>query len=214
MRRSNILAHRGLWKCKEKQNTIEALTAAIDAGFGIETDIRDLDGKLVISHDPPTLNTCVNLAAFLEVVIASKSDARLALNIKSDGLAKYWDDVIKNANFDQIFFFDMSVPDHAVFVKAGLRTYARVSDIETEIVFQQSAHGVWVDDFSGNFDQVSKAKELLQNGLRVALVSPELHWRPYLETWKEVKLQRLHCNSSFELCTDFPELAIEFFEEK
>ena len=214
MRRSNILAHRGLWKSKEKQNTIEALTAAIDAGFGLETDIRDLDGNLVISHDPPTLNAYVNLAAFLEVVIASKSDARLALNIKSDGLAKYWDDVIQNANFDQIFFFDMSVPDHAVFVKAGLRTYARVSDIETEIVFQQSAHGVWVDDFSGNFDQVSKAKELLQNGLRVALVSPELHGRPYLETWKEVKLQRLHCNSSFELCTDFPELAIEFFEEK
>lgn len=213
MQRCNILAHRGLWSCKNQQNSIDALIDAINAGFGVETDIRDLDGDVVISHDPPTSNSYVDLETFLNVVKSSNPSVRCALNIKSDGLAKYWDEVIKSLNLDQVFFFDMSIPDHAVFINSGLPTYSRVSDVEAEVIFRQSACGVWVDDFSGCFDQVSKAKELLLDGFRVALVSPELHGREYMGTWKRLKREGLHVNSNFEICTDFPELAFEFFKE-
>lgn len=213
MKRGNILAHRGLWRNKNQQNTLDALFGAIEAGFGVETDIRDLDGNVVISHDPPTLNSHGNLEAFLNAIKFSKNKVRCALNIKSDGLAKYWTEAMKNVNPDQFFFFDMSIPDHAVFVNKGLPTYSRVSDVETEILFRQSACGVWVDNFSGYFDQVSKTKELLRNGLRVATVSPELHGRPYMETWQELKRQGIHHDTNWEICTDFPKLAIEFFGE-
>ncbi len=46
-----ILAHRGIWNKKLKKNSLDALTLALDMGFGIETDIRDRNGVLVISHD-------------------------------------------------------------------------------------------------------------------------------------------------------------------
>ena len=47
-----ILSHRGYWKEEKEKNTIDAVRKAFDHGFGIESDIRDLDGKLVISHNP------------------------------------------------------------------------------------------------------------------------------------------------------------------
>ena len=49
-----VISHRGLWKKLEEQNTIEAFYDSLEAGFGIETDIRDNCGDLVISHDIPT----------------------------------------------------------------------------------------------------------------------------------------------------------------
>ena len=48
-----IISHRGFWKSKNEQNTIISFQRSFENGFGIETDIRDLNGKLVISHDIP-----------------------------------------------------------------------------------------------------------------------------------------------------------------
>jgi glycerophosphoryl diester phosphodiesterase len=52
--RSRILAHRGYWLEPGEKNSLSAFRRAFEGGFGIETDIRDLDGELVVSHDPPT----------------------------------------------------------------------------------------------------------------------------------------------------------------
>ena len=48
-----IIAHRGFWRKKTDQNTIGAFKLALNNHFGIETDIRDQNGQLVISHDIP-----------------------------------------------------------------------------------------------------------------------------------------------------------------
>lgn len=47
----DILAHRGLWHVVEQKNTLSSLTDAVSKGFGIETDIRDYQERLVISHN-------------------------------------------------------------------------------------------------------------------------------------------------------------------
>lgn len=54
MSKIEILAHRGWWTSREDQNSLDALTRALTAGFGVETDIRDCAGRLVVSHDMPT----------------------------------------------------------------------------------------------------------------------------------------------------------------
>ena len=53
MDRCNILAHRGVWGSKEEQNSRSAIRHALVGSFGIETDIRDHDGQVVLSHDIP-----------------------------------------------------------------------------------------------------------------------------------------------------------------
>lgn len=48
-----ILAHRGYWLYKEEENTLDAFQRAYENGFGIETDVRDYNEQLVISHNIP-----------------------------------------------------------------------------------------------------------------------------------------------------------------
>ena len=63
----NIIAHRGLWSEDVNfQNTKLAFQNALKNGFGIETDIRDSNGELVISHDVADKNA-MKLIDFLDL---------------------------------------------------------------------------------------------------------------------------------------------------
>ena len=55
-----IVAHRGAWSgCPElgvpavEKNSEAAFRLAVEHHFGIETDFRDICGKVVVSHNPP-----------------------------------------------------------------------------------------------------------------------------------------------------------------
>ena len=47
-----VLAHRGYWENIFEKNSELSIKKAFDKGYGIESDIRDFNKKLVISHDP------------------------------------------------------------------------------------------------------------------------------------------------------------------
>ena len=213
MNPSNILAHRGYWHNEKEQNSKNSFTNALDLGFGIETDIRDHIGKLVISHDPPNNDFELNLEEFFELIISSCTSGRIALNIKSDGLANSIKTICeKNLQLkNRVFVFDMSIPDTLQYLKNKIATYGRLSEFEKQIVFLDSINGVWVDNFIGEFDQVAECIKLIKKGFRTSLVSPELHGREYIKTWELIKISEIHKNPKFELCTDFPEDALNFF---
>ena len=48
-----VISHRGYWKTAAEKNTATAFARSFEMGFGTETDVRDLNGLLVISHDMP-----------------------------------------------------------------------------------------------------------------------------------------------------------------
>lgn len=48
-----IIAHRGQWSNKAEQNSIVSIEKAFASGFAVETDVRERNGKLIISHDSP-----------------------------------------------------------------------------------------------------------------------------------------------------------------
>ena len=73
----------------------------------------------------------------------------------------------------------MSVPDSLLYQKINFPYYSRVSEYETDLNLISTAEGVWVDNFSGNFEQIEFSKKILRMGKRVAFVSPELHQRSY-----------------------------------
>lgn len=213
MKKSNILAHRGYWTDPKNKNTLSALRAALEAGFGIETDIRDALGQLIISHDPPKSEDAVKLESFLNLVLATNSAGRIALNIKADGLCAELKSLLmqKFQETKEFYAFDMSVPDSLLYKKSNFPFYARVSEFETDLTLSFEAEGVWVDNFSGNFEQIEFSKKILRMGRRVAFVSPELHQRSYAVVWDKIKHEGLHLEPCFELCTDFPCEAWEFF---
>lgn len=214
MIKSKFLAHRGIWDEDTSKNSKESLFKALSNKFGIETDIRDLNGSLVISHDPATKNNSFPVKDLFHFYNEIKSDSILALNIKSDGLQELLNQLlcvynIPKANY---FTFDMSIPDLNQYAKTNISRYTRLSDIENEPLLIDKCQGIWLDDFSGSLNTIDLAKEYLER-TSVAFVSPELHGRQHESTWHNIKDNKLHISENFLLCTDLPGAAYRFFKD-
>ena len=211
-----ILAHRGWWTTPAEKNSPAALEKAFAAGFGVETDLRDLDGDIVISHDPPRraegTGGPMTLTALLDLYAAYGQPGNLALNIKADGLQAGLEAALASAGVQRYFVFDMSVPDALGYLKRGLTAYSRLSEYEPQPSFLDSAAGVWVDAFLTDWVTASALEDLSRLGKRIALVSPELHGRPHQAVWsrwREALSPELLADVA--LCTDYPDAAERFF---
>lgn len=203
-----ILAHRGYWKMPAEKNSLQALSGALERGFGIESDIRDRSGRLVIAHNMADEN-----AIDLEEVLALFAGKPLcfAMNIKADGLAAELARLLEKHPV-RYFAFDMSVPQMVEYRDAGLRFFTRQSEMEPEPVLYEDACGVWVDAF---YDDRWIDKALLQkhlkSGKQVCIVSPELHGRAHTVFWE--RLRGWGGLPEVYLCTDLPEEAKIYFTE-
>jgi hypothetical protein len=209
-----FLAHRGWWVDAAEKNSRRAFERALEAGYGIETDIRDFQGELVISHDIP-VGSAMRCAEFFELYKRYESAPLLALNIKSDGLQAKLEALLAEYDVTNYFVFDMSVPDTIGYIRRGMNTYCRVSEYETDPPFAEEREGLWFDAFTAqeiNFEQVCAA---LDRGESACLVSPELHGRNYNAVWKSWRDQlNRHQNLAGErlaICTDLPRDAQDFF---
>lgn len=209
-----ILSHRGLWRKADEKNTETAFRRSFDLGFGTETDLRDYCGDLVISHDVATAE-CMLFSDFLEIYLTYGNSLPLALNIKADGLQYILNEKLREYNISNYFVFDMSVPDGLGYVKAGMRTFTRQSEIEVQPAFYQSAQGVWLDEFNTHWINEDVVSEHIRNNKEICIVSPELHKRDNKSEWLHYKKidSQLDDEGELMLCTDFPEQAKRVFNE-
>lgn len=192
-----ILAHRGVWREKREQNALSALGAAFAAGDGVETDLRDRDGEIVISHDmagpeAATLRDLVSLAA--------GGGGSLALNVKADGLAAACADLVGPV-IGRCFFFDMAVPDMRSWLALGLPVFTRHSDVEIHPVYYAEAAGVWMDEMLAPWITADDIARHLDRGKRVGIISSELYGRPHERLWEVARSLR---SPDVMICTDLP----------
>lgn len=129
----------------------------------------------------------------------------LALNVKADGLAASVSEQLRLHATRHVFVFDMSVPDHLSWLKVGVPSYTRWSDVERAPVLRERSTGVWLDAFTDDdwWEAVDVHHELA-SGRRVALVSPELHGRAPEMVWDRVLGAGLQSHPRLALCTDRP----------
>lgn len=206
-----IISHRGYWLQASEKNTVEAFKRSFSLGFGTETDVRDLSGTLVISHDPPTGGE-LTLDELLE--LASPAQPTLAINIKSDGLAAALKVAMDRHDYQNWFAFDMSIPDTRGQLAVGNPTYLRISEFEAQSPLLPHAAGVWLDAFESDEWRIEELRRLTSAGVKVCLVSPELHKREQATFWQQLKSSGLHTSELVVLCTDIPEQAVDFFKVK
>lgn len=208
-----ILCHRGHWTSPEEKNTEAAFRKAFENGHGVETDVRDNRGQLVVSHDVPS-SSSMTWDYFLQIYKSYPQAGTLAINIKSDSLQLLLKESLEKHSVEKYFVFDMSIPDTLGYFKGGFRVFSRVSEYESlESPLINLSQGVWLDIFLTNWADESVVKTLIAQKKKVAVVSPELHRRSdYLEYWSRFKALRE--SNSLLLCTDFPEDAVRFFEVK
>ncbi len=208
-----IIAHRGYWLNQSEKNTATAFNRALEYGFGIETDFRDLNGQLVISHDTP-IDNAMKAEEFIDLFKKYSVSAPIAINIKADGLYTLVKDLIIKSGMTNYFVFDMSVPDTRGYIAQKIPVFTRLSDYEATPVFFEQSAGVWLDAFDSEWYDADVIKNLLDSSKEVAIVSPELHCRSHLDLWRLLKDNNFHKNDLVSLCTDFPLEAKEYFNAK
>lgn len=208
-----ILAHRGWHQKRVEENSTDAFMRALKAGFGIETDIRDAAGKIVIAHDVPARNA-QPLEALLKLHKKLAPSAPLALNIKADGLQAMLLPLLKRYKIRTYFLFDMSGPEAVRYLKAGACCFTRQSEYEPLPAFYDKAVGVWLDAFKSDWVNEATVRLHARAKKQICFVSPELHGRPYKACWKFFKaMERAYPKATFLLCTDHPEEAAAYFHD-
>ncbi|MDQ1194356.1 hypothetical protein [Agrobacterium sp. SORGH_AS 787] len=198
-----ILAHRGWWHQANEKNSETAIRRALENGFGIETDLRDHNGTIVISHDMPVGDGLMSLAQFKAICEEYSEDNVIALNVKADGLQQSVTECVSTWR-NPVFFFDMSVPDTLGYLKIGLPVFTRESEFEPHPAMYSESQGVWIDAFLDDWVRAETVEKHLANDKQVCLVSPELHGRGHTRAWDH---WRDISTENVMICTDFPELA-------
>lgn len=202
-----IISHRGYWLTPNEKNELIAFKRSFDLGFGTETDVRDLNGQIVISHDVP-VGRVMSFDEFLTIYNSHGAGRTLAINIKSDGLQDQLKTALKKYNVENYFLFDMSIPDLIKSYQYGLICFARESEYEVVTPsLRELASGIWYDYFKKLTLERDVIANYLENGYRVCLVSPELHGKEYLKYWNEIKETGLSQYRNLIICTDKPEEA-------
>ncbi|WP_428153203.1 hypothetical protein [Brevundimonas sp.] len=209
----DILAHRGWWTSREDQNSLAALSRAFRAGFGVETDIRDCDGHLVISHDMPRYPV-LSLNDLLEEYAKTPQSGPLALNVKADGMAESLLEALQCHGISNYFVFDMSVPDTLHYLRGEANVFMRRSEYERGSLLDAQGQGLWLDAFVASSVPIADLDYARTMAKDVALVSPELHKMPHEEAWRVWREFIETAGDSGQrcmVCTDFPDKADNYF---
>jgi hypothetical protein len=208
-----ILSHRGYWKETSEKNQRIAYERSFSLGFGTETDIRDYKGELVISHDIAD-EKCISVKEMFEIYNKYDNTLPLALNIKADGLQVKLIELLEEYKIMNYFVFDMSVPDGLQYFKHCIKVFTRQSEYEKIPSFYDMASGVWLDEFQRHWIDQDIVKKHVQNNKQICIVSPDLHKREYKKEWQHYKEVEQELGiDSLMICTDYPEIAKEFFYE-
>lgn len=202
-----ILSHRGYWKDISEKNKAIAFERSFDLGFGTETDLRDICGKIVISHDMPNGNE-MSFEDLLKIM--NGRNLPLALNIKADGQAEKIKELLAKYNHSNYFCFDMSIPDMIVQLKSGLNVFSGMSEILPNAPMFEQSQGIWLDSFYDNWWKPELIENLLKQK-KVCIVSADLHKRDSRYQWGIIsEIKNLH-DDNLMICTDYPEQAREHF---
>ncbi|KPC35433.1 Uncharacterized protein ABJ99_3842 [Pseudomonas syringae pv. cilantro] len=202
-----IISHRGYWLENGERNLAVAFHRSFDLGFGTETDVRDVAGQLVVSHDMPVGGE-LTLDGLLDIMAGR--NLPLAINVKADGMALALRETFARHGHTNWFAFDMAVPDMRSYLQEKVLTYTRLSDVEPSPAWIDQAAGVWLDGFDSEWFSNQVIDDLLARGKRVCVVSPELHGRNGLALWQQ--LRELNSQNRLTLCTDTPVDAVNFFK--
>ena len=122
---------------------------------------------------------------------------------------------LKKYKIENYFVFDMSVPDGLIYLNKEFNTFTRQSEYEVYPSFYERAQGIWLDEFHSHWITQEIIENHIKHSKNICIVSPELHGRSYTQEWEKYKDIELNIGKNkFMICTDQPEIAEKYFNEK
>ena len=156
-------------------NQLDEIIAAdvFGSADGIEFDIRDTGGEIVVQHDP-----FLGGQLFTDFLKFCPSNKFYIVNVKSEGIERRAIADLEAHGIKRFFLLDCSIPMMVRLGKMGERRLAvRFSEYESQATVEAMASfvsWVWVDVFT-QLPLTSLVETFIRNrGLKLCLVSPEL----------------------------------------
>ena len=145
--------------------------ALVPRSHGVEVDVRSSNGRLYLSHDP------FKEGEDFESWLKHYSHQFLVVNVKEENIEPACRDLLNDAGLKNFFFLDQASPQ---IIRAGLEGWrdgaCRVSEFEDpNTALVKLCDWAWLDCFLPGTKSFTKIAELKRLGLKVCLVSPELH---------------------------------------
>jgi hypothetical protein len=150
---------------------------------GVEVDVRDHDGRLVLAHDPFTGGEP------LDDFLAAYRHALIIFNVKADGLEGPILDLVRRHGVGDHVFLDVAAPTLVALADRGVRQcavrYSEHEPIELALAFAGKVDWVWVDCFT-RLPLDAAIVGRLRRHFKICLVSPELqrHGRSAIATYR------------------------------
>jgi hypothetical protein len=160
-------------------NYLDSATAAtiFSASDGIEFDIRDSNGQLIVQHDACKEGQL--FSAFLEFCPPNKL---YIVNIKAEGIEESAIKLLTERGIQNFFLLDCGMPSLVRLGRTGEKRlavrFSEYESFETVAAIAPFVSWIWVDVFT-RFPLTKQISEQAKKlGLRLCLVSPELQGQP------------------------------------
>ena len=177
---------------KHRVNSIKE----INPKFGLEIDIHNYNNKLVLAHDHPNEQS-TKLEDFITHV---PKNSLLAINIKNEEVEAELKIILSRSKTTNYFTFDWPVTSLHNAINHDLNCAFRLSEYEKDIV--PNCPWVWLDSFNGIWYDADFLISLKKSGIKLAIVSPELHNREAdISKVKDI----VNAVKVDAMCTDIPE---------
>ena len=207
----HIIAHRGYWKTAAEQNTLAGFRRAFELGYGIETDVRDCLGKIVISHPLPMGNELL-LDEVLTLHQELNKNLPLALHLNACGLGNSIQNKVQHYPDSNIFCFGNPLPDLKYCVKnLSLNVFTVGSDICPVYPFFKEVKGIWLDSFMVPYNK-TLIQNLINQGKEVCIVGEDLYGRNNDDLLKQLIQMNLIDNDHLMICTNQPDAVSAFIK--
>ena len=165
------IAHRINYLDSDVANTI------FSVADGIEFDIRDSNGDLIVQHD-----ACQTGQPFSEFLTFCPPSKFYIVTVKAEGIEEIAIQLLTEHGIQNFFLLDCGMPSLVRLGRAGEKRlavrFSEYESFETVAAVASFVSWIWVDVFTRlplTKQSSEKAKEL---GLRLCLVSPELQRQP------------------------------------
>jgi len=177
---------------KHRVNSIKE----INPKFGLEIDIHNYNNKLVLAHDHPNEQS-IKLEDFITHI---PKNSLLAINIKNEEVEAELKIILSRSKTTNYFTFDWPVTSLRNAINHDLNCAFRLSEYEKDIV--PNCPWVWLDSFNGIWYDADFLISLKKSGIKLAIVSPELHNREAdINKVKDI----VNAVKVDAMCTDIPE---------
>ena len=189
------------------QHRVNEITKLLQTpkNLGVEVDIRSDRKQLYLAHDPFVAG--IPFSEYLDHF----DHAFIVLNVKEEGLEQGCLDHLNERGIKNYFFLDQSMP---FLIRRGIQGArdgaCRVSEYESLATVEnlsEMCEWVWVDSFHTDQSAVAMLSRIKNLGLRICLVSPELHGTHREGETAQVVDEIKNTNSTIDaVCTKFPEI--------